>query len=158
MKNPRAASVGQHPDSTGKRSDHETTPSVRVLVVDDEALIRWSVAETLTANGMLVSQAHDGASALAILRGAPAPFDVVVVDLRLPDVDDLSLVAAIRELSPSSAVLIMTAFDTPEINAQAHELGVIQILHKPFELGRMLSLVEDAAAPGQLPHPDGRAG
>src|SRR4029453_17841817 len=128
-----------------------TKPAARVLVVDDEALIRWSVAETLSADGMAGSQAHDGASALALLRAAAEPFDVVVVDLRLPDVDDLTLVAAVREMSPSSAVIVMTAFGSHEITAQAFKLGAAHILNKPFELGHLLRLVQNAVDEGRKP-------
>jgi DNA-binding NtrC family response regulator len=126
-------------------------PAARVLVVDDEPLIRWSVAETLSASGMTVIQAHDGASALAQLRAAAEPFDAAVVDLRLPDVDDLTLVAGIRELSPSSAVVVMTAFGTPEITAQARALGASHILNKPFELSHLLAIVQAAIKAGEKP-------
>jgi DNA-binding NtrC family response regulator len=128
-----------------------TKPTARVMVVDDEALIRWSVAETLSSDGMAVTQAHDGASALAQLRAAAEPFDVVVVDLRLPDVDDLTLVAAVRAMSPSSAVIVMTAFGSHEITAQAWELGAAHILNKPFELGHLLRLVQEAVNEGRKP-------
>lgn len=118
----------------------------QVLVVDDEALIRWSVAETLANRGMHVSQASDGASAIAVLAQRVRPFDVVVLDLRLPDVDDLSLLAKVREMSPTSRVIIMTAFGTPEVTAQAVDLGASRVIPKPFELEELAALVERASA------------
>ena len=127
-----------------------TKPAPRILVVDDEPLIRWSVAETLSAEGMDVTQAHDGAAALRACA-LPRPFDLVVLDLRLPDVDDLTLVAAIREMSPSSGVIVMTAFGSHEITAQAWELGAAHILNKPFELGHLLRLVQEAVDQGRKP-------
>jgi CheY-like chemotaxis protein len=111
------------------------------LVVDDELLIRWSVSETLASLGLDVEQATDGASALAAIAGATAPFDVVVLDLRLPDVDDLALVRRIRELLPSAGVVLMTAFATPEIISGAQALGVRAVLNKPFELEDLARLV-----------------
>jgi two-component system response regulator PilR (NtrC family) len=104
------------------------------LVVDDETLIRWSLSETLSGLGMDVDEAGDGASALIAISGATSPYDLVVLDLRLPDVDDLSLVSRIRELLPDAAVVLMTAFATPSIVSDAEALGVRAILHKPFAL------------------------
>jgi len=112
------------------------------LVVDDEALIRWSVGETLAGLGLDVEQAVDGASAIAAITEAATAFDVVVLDLRLPDVNDLSLLRHIRTLLPATRVVLMTAFGTAEIVAAARGLGVIDVLNKPFaleELGRLLA-------------------
>ena len=111
------------------------------LVVDDEALIRWSVAETLADLGMVVQQAADAASTLKAIDEASQPFDVVVLDLRMPDVDDLSLVTKVRGALPSATVILMTAFGTPEIVAGAEELGVRAVLSKPFELDHLRRLL-----------------
>jgi DNA-binding NtrC family response regulator len=116
-----------------------------VLVVDDEALIRWSVCESLVARGMTVSQASDGASATRLIETGGETFDVVVLDLRLPDVNDLSLVAKVRSLSPGSRLIVMTAFGTPEVAARAIALGASRIIHKPFELDDLGALVDAAA-------------
>lgn len=132
-------------DSRGKpgaRSREQFDPAVknsplRVLVVDDEALIRWSVAETLVDLGLDVEQAVDAASALAAIETAERNFDVIVLDLRLPDMDDLTLLATIRRRLPKAAIVLMTAFGTPEIVAEARALGVVEILSKPFELGEL---------------------
>jgi len=110
-------------------------------VVDDEALIRWSVSETLSDLGFVVAQAADGASALGAISGAGTAFDVVVLDLRLPDVNDLSLLGRVRELLPASTVVLMTAFGTAEIVAGALRLGVIGVLNKPFELAELAQLL-----------------
>lgn len=114
------------------------------LVVDDEALIRWSVSETLADHGLTVQQAADGAAAIATITSAAAPFDVVVLDLRLPDVDDLSLLGRIRELLPAAKVVLMTAFSTPAVVGGARQLGVIGILNKPFELSELIDLLASA--------------
>ena len=123
--------------SSGKANATVKKSPLRVLVVDDETLIRWSVAETLTDLGLDVEQAVDAASALAALEAAGPRFDVIVLDLRLPDMDDLTLLSTIRRRLPKVAVVLMTAFGTPEIVAEARALGVTGILNKPFELGEM---------------------
>ena len=117
---------------------------LHVLVVDDEPLIRWSVTETLAGLGFDVEQADCAASALQALTTTAMPFDVIVLDLRLPDMNDLSLLATIRQLLPETPVVLMTAFGTPEIIAGARRLGVREVLNKPFELGDLSRLVTEA--------------
>jgi len=89
----------------------EKSPSLRVLVVDDEPLIRWSLTETLKDAGHTVAEAGNAESTL--LRLTDGHFDVVLLDYRLPDSNDLNLLSAIRRLSPQSAVIMMTAHGTP---------------------------------------------
>jgi two-component system NtrC family response regulator len=112
---------------------------LHVLVVDDEPLIRWSVAESLSDAGCDVAQAADAASALRKITTPPA-FDVVVLDLRLPDMDDLSLLATVRQLLPDARLVLMTAFGAPEIIADATALGAA-VIGKPFELDTLTRLV-----------------
>ena len=111
-----------------------------VLVVDDEPLIRWSVAESLSDLGCDVEQASDAGSALRIVTTNPAPFDVVVLDLRLPDMNDLSLLGTVRQLLPSAALILMTAFGTPDVIERAEALGAT-VINKPFELEELTRLV-----------------
>ena len=126
------------------------TRTVRALVVDDEALIRWSVAETLAAHDIAAEQAGDAATALDVIAQAAEPFAIVVLDLRLPDMKDLTLLRKVRQLLPDAYVLLMTAFGTPEIMAEATALGAHGVLNKPFaleELSRLLSERAGAKTP-----------
>src|SRR5881227_3923138 len=91
------------------------SPTVSVLIVDDEPLIRWSLAETLTEGGYGVLEAGDGRSAVEAVSEAPRPIDVVMLDYRLPDFTGLQVLARIRSMSPASRVVLMTAYLTPEI-------------------------------------------
>lgn len=120
----------------------ESPPSLRVLVVDDEPLIRWSLVETLRALGHTALEAGDGEGALCAL--CKAPFDVVLLDYRLPDSNDLSLLATIRRVAPESAVIMMTAHGTSEVGAGALELGVYRVVAKPFEVHEVAGLVLEA--------------
>ena len=113
---------------------------MRVLVVDDEFLIRWSIAETLGAAGHEVKEAPDAASALAALEETPDP-DVVLLDLRLPDSNDLGVLAKIRRLAPATAVVMMTAVGTPEVTAGALQLGACKVLSKPFNMHDLEDIV-----------------
>ena len=116
-----------------------------VLVVDDEPLIRWSVAESLSELGVDVEQAPDAASALRLVTTTALPFDAVVLDLRLPDMDDLSLLGTLRQLIPGASIVLMTAFGTPELVADAKALGA-SVINKPFELDELKRLVLDREA------------
>ena len=113
----------------------------RVLVVDDEPLIRWSVTETLAGLGLEVEQSHDAISALRAITAAGDPFDVIVLDLRLPDMNDLSLLATTRQILPEASIILVTAFGTDEILERALALGACTVLNKPFELGALVDAV-----------------
>ncbi len=122
----------------------ENFRALRVLVVEDELLLRWSIAETLASAGHTVIEAEDGAQAILALKDGGNAIDVVLLDYRLPDSNDLLLLAAVRRLSPASAVVLMTAFGTPALAQGALDLGACQVLHKPFEMHDLQSLVQEA--------------
>ena len=113
---------------------------LHALVVDDEPLICWSVSESLTGLGIAVECARDAASALRKVTTAALPFDVVVLDLRLPDMHDLSLLSTLRQLLPTATLVLMTAFGSQEILEQARGLGAT-VLSKPFELSELNGIV-----------------
>lgn len=118
--------------------------ATRVLVVDDEPLVRWSIAETLRARGFEMIEAPDAHTALVtVLESANEP-DAVLLDLKLPDSDDLSLLASLRRILPRVPVILMTAFGTQEILDEARRLGVFTVLDKPFELEDLDALIERA--------------
>ena len=122
------------------------TPSrLRVLVVDDEPLIRWSLCETLEQWSHTVVEAGDAKSTVQALS-AGGPFDVVLLDYRLPDSNDLNLLATVRRLTPASAVIMMTAFGAPEVVAGAVKLGAYRVIPKPFEVHDVAALVLEAHA------------
>jgi DNA-binding NtrC family response regulator len=127
---------------------NENFRALRVLVVEDELLIRWSITETLTQAGHTVIEAADGATAIKALEKEAKRMDAVVLDYRLPDSNDLTLLATVRRLSPASAVVLMTAFGTPEVVAGAVDLGVYHVLNKPFEIDDLESLLRRACDRG----------
>jgi DNA-binding NtrC family response regulator len=117
-----------------------------VLIVDDEALIRWSVAESLEAAGFGVLEAGSAREALQRFADRPGAIRVVVLDLKLPDSSDLALLRRIREMSPSSQVILMTAHGTPELLDEARRAGAFTALSKPFDMNRIVDLVQEASA------------
>jgi two-component system NtrC family response regulator len=118
---------------------------LHVLVVDDEPLIRWSLQETLEQLGHTVAEAGNREAALRTVSSAPEPFDVVLLDYRLPDSNDLDLLATIRQRLPATAVILMTAFGAPEVARGALQLGAFRVVAKPFEVDEIATLVVQAS-------------
>jgi DNA-binding NtrC family response regulator len=116
---------------------------LRVLVVDDEPLICWSLAETLGDRGDIVTEARSGAAALRALSEAKEPIDVVLLDYKLPDVHNLSLLSTVRRLSPASRVILMSAYATPEIAKDALAQGAVRVVNKPIDMHDVPALVHD---------------
>jgi DNA-binding NtrC family response regulator len=127
------------------RSDEKNSAARRVLVVDDEPLIRWSVSETLADRGYEVVETGDAKGARSAVD-ADDDFDVVLLDFRLPDSDDLSLLASIRRASPHAQVILMTAFGRADVVRGALELGAYRVVSKPFEMDAIADLVAQASA------------
>jgi len=104
----------------------------RILIVDDEALIRETLSEYLTQEGFAVSACATGKEALE--RAAEQLFEVVLCDVQLPDVEGLDLLDRLLRLSPSSCVLLITAYATVENAIQAFQRGAHDYLMKPLLL------------------------
>ena len=116
---------------------------LRILVIEDEPLIRWSIAETLGDEGHTVMEATDAASAVRALE-KEVGIDIVLLDYQLPDSNDLGLLAKVRRLQPESAVVMMTAHDTADMIDGALALGAYRVVGKPFDMHTLESLVVDA--------------
>jgi DNA-binding NtrC family response regulator len=120
------------------------SPALRVLIVDDEPLICWSLAETLGECGGVVTEASNGAAAVRALACAPEP-DVVLLDYHLPDSCDLGLLATVKRLAPRSQVILMSAYCTPEVTRQAIAEGAYRVVSKPIDMAAVPALVREAA-------------
>ena len=119
-----------------------------VLVVDDEALIRWTLAQALGERGYAVTEAGDARGAIAAVEGVTDPFDVVLLDYRLPDSADLRLLGTLKRLAPSSRIIMITAHNSPELAQGASALGAFRVISKPFEVESLAALVELARDDG----------
>jgi DNA-binding NtrC family response regulator len=120
---------------------------LQILIVDDEPLIRWSLAETFQQAGHAIREAGDARETLDMLNGGAYMPDVVLLDFRLPDSDDLRLLTSIRRMAPASTVIMMTAFHTPEMVAEAHRIGARAVLSKPVDMHALVPLVEQSHTP-----------
>jgi DNA-binding NtrC family response regulator len=119
---------------------------LRILVVDDEALIRWSLVQTLSDHGHCAEEARDGVTAVRAVAEASQPFDVALLDLRLPDSNDLTLLSRLRQLSPRTQFILMTAFGTTEIVQAALDMGAFRVVAKPLDMNDAAALVMRAHA------------
>ena len=137
--------VGKPADAENFAIRAEKSHPPRVLVVDDEALIRWSVAETLGDQGWQVTEAANAQSAMVAFPDIAAASGLVFLDLRLPDSDDLHVLAAMRFLSPHTPVILMTAHGTPDLAEAARALGAFAVLDKPFDMADLGPLAERAS-------------
>jgi|SRR5579864_7547109 len=117
----------------------------RVLVVEDEALLRWSIVETVERDGHYVTTADSSHAALAAMNAANKPFDVVLVSHPLPDSADFAVLAHCQRAVPLTAVVCMPVYDDREEITRARKLGACGILKKPFDLNALHRAVFDAA-------------
>ncbi len=114
----------------------------KILIIDDERLIRWSVSRLLERAGYRVSEASTGKDGLAAIE-ADSP-DVVLLDITLPDLDGFSVLRAIRQGHPQIPVLMMTADATRETAQRALRLGAREHLDKPFDPASLQAAVFEA--------------
>jgi len=102
----------------------------RILIVDDEPLKRASLEAELTDDGFEVALAGDGEEALAVLERGPA--DIVVTDLRMPNMDGLALLKEVRRRWPETDVILVTAYGSVESAVEAIRRGAHDYLSKPL--------------------------
>jgi two-component system response regulator AtoC len=113
-----------------------------VLVVDDEVLIRKSLAKVLKARGLAVELASTGAEGLD--RASEVRPQVMILDMRLPDTDGLSVLRRVRQLDPLIQVIVITAFGDVQSAVEAMKLGACDFLRKPYEMEDIVLAVESA--------------
>lgn len=113
-----------------------------ILVVDDEADICQNLSDILQDFGYDVDTCLNGEAALAMIR--KKPYDVALLDLKMPGMDGLTLYHHIREDRSDTVAIIVTAYATPQTTEEALKSGAWQVLQKPVDFSRLLSLVEGA--------------
>ena len=120
----------------------------KVLVVDDERLIRWSLEQTLARSGYDVETAEDGGGAVAAVR-EDAP-DLVLLDLKLPDTDGIQVLRQIKDSHADIPVVIMTAYADVATAVEAMRLGAYDYISKPIDFENLAVTLRNALEARQL--------
>lgn len=124
---------------------------MRVLVVEDEERIVAFIVKALGKGGHDVQGVGTGRAALALATATPPPFDVVLLDLGLPDLDGLAVLAELRAAEVSIPVIVVTTRLAAEERTRALALGADDYLRKPFALRDLLSSVDRLAPASGVP-------
>jgi len=116
----------------------------RILIVDDDEKLATLLQEGLRALGEGYDVVTAGGTDEALAKVSKRPFDLVITDLMMPEVDGLQLLEALKVINPSMVTVAMTAFDSGEIRAKAESFGVYRYLSKPFSVQEFRQCVMDA--------------
>jgi two-component system, NtrC family, response regulator AtoC len=119
-------------------------PTTRILIVDDEEIVRESRSDWLATDGYDVQTANDGPTALE--RLAHGHWSILLVDLKMPGMDGLSVLEAARKLVPDITVVMITAFATVETAVKAMKLGAYDYIVKPFDPEELSLLMQKVVA------------
>ena len=114
----------------------------RILVADDDRVTREAVEDFLTDEGYEVAVAADGHEAVALLSSFLP--DLVLTDLNMPGLDGADVLVQVKNVSPSTPVIIFTAETAIDAQRKAHALGVQDYLNKPLSLDEVLERIERA--------------
>jgi EAL domain-containing protein (putative c-di-GMP-specific phosphodiesterase class I)/CheY-like chemotaxis protein len=117
----------------------------RVLLVDDDPMLRRAIQRQLVAEGWTVTPAENGRAAIQVMRDNRELFDCVVSDVHMPELDGFGLIAAIRRYDEDLPVLLMTAEPSLDGAVRAIETGAVSYIAKPFTQETLASAVARAA-------------
>ncbi len=120
----------------------ETGPVPHILVVDDDAEVRYSLNRVLSSRQYLVQEAPSGEEGVAAVKKQPP--DVVLLDNRMTGMTGLETLQHIRTANPKQLVILMTAFGTAQTAIEAMKFGAFDYVVKPFDPPKLLTLVESA--------------
>ena len=118
----------------------------RVLVIDDDVRILDLFRQFLSQKGLAVTTAECGKEGL--MRYAKDPFDLVLLDLRMPDIDGHEVLERIKDQDAQAKVIIMTGHDSLQSVIHAHNLGVMSYLTKPLDLDQLDFFIDQALRSG----------
>lgn len=125
------------------------TQKETVLVIDDEPSVADALKVILSDSGYQVAIAMSGGEALEKL--GKRRFDLVITDVRLPDISGLDVLRHLRRSHPGVLAIIITAHHTPELAAESLSLGAVAVLPKPFSPSDLLTVIKTAFSGLQSP-------
>lgn len=113
----------------------------RVLIVDDEALVCWSIQNRLTKEGYYVDISHDAEEALSKI--SQSKFDIVITDYKLPVKDGCEVAKAAKAINPLSFIVMISAYGDRDARIRAKEIGIEFFIDKPFDLAVIVKVVNE---------------
>ncbi len=116
--------------------------AIRILIVDDEAIVRESLGNWLREEGYLVDVAGSGKETLQKL--AESSYDIFLIDIKMPGMDGLQLQRRIREIAPEASIIIMTAYASVETAVEAMKQGAYDYIVKPFDPDQLEHILRNA--------------
>ena len=111
-----------------------------ILIIDDEPLMRISISDALKSEGYNTLSAASGSEGLKAVKDNS--YDVVITDLKLPEVDGLQILKACRQFSPRTKVLMITAYASVETAVEAMKQGAYDYITKPFSMDELILTVK----------------
>src|SRR5689334_1189654 len=121
----------------------------RVLIIDDDPAVLDLLRSALQRKKIDSAISNTGANGLAVL--ASAPFEVILLDLGLPDIDGLELIHKLRDLAPGARIIIITADTTSETLLRAIREQAFEYIRKPFDIQEVVEIVQRASSAADDP-------
>ena len=122
----------------------EKDEAARILIIDDEPVIRDLLFDVLSRKGYTVDTAEDGSAGLK--KAESERYCVVFTDIRMPGMNGVEVYRRLKTISPCSKVIVMTGYGLEEMIQEALDLGAFADVKKPFDLELIYGLVERAIA------------
>lgn len=123
------------------------SPRSKILVADDEKLVRWSIAQALIKEGYEVVVAASGKETVEL--ASQNDFDLIITDLKMADVEGLEVLKGIRQVKADSKVIVITAYATDNLARDSLEEGASLFMPKPFDLNQMKEVVNRILRPDE---------
>ena len=114
----------------------------KILIIDDEAIVRISCKKCLLPEGYEVDSAENGIEGLRLVESNA--YDLILTDLKMPDMDGIEFLAKIKETHPNEKVIMITGYSTTEHAEQAMRSGAYNYIEKPFTPETLVKAVKDA--------------
>ncbi len=113
----------------------------RILIADDEFLIRWSLSQALSKEGYEVFAVEDGKKAIEVVKAQH--FDIIITDLVMPELDGWEVLRVVQQIQPSPRVIIITAHSKEDTRKVAQEKGAWAYVEKPFIIDNIKNLLKE---------------
>lgn len=118
--------------------------NIKILVVDDEPIVIRSCEAVLKSEGYNIESTLSGKE--AILKMEKTPFDLVITDLKMPEVDGITLIRWIKQKRPDTGIVIITGYPSQDTIKEALEVGIIDYVPKPFTPSALINVTQKAIA------------